>query len=170
MNDILQTRRSCRLFAAQSLDADVVEAILKAALLAPSSMNRHTTRLVVVEDKAFLERLADSKERGSSFLKDAAMAVAVIDNPADNDCWIEDASIAAFAMQCQAHDVGAASCWVQIRGRYLSDGTSSEQVVRGILNLPDTDAVLCVLAFGISARPLQPHNDDDLKWENITVL
>ena len=52
--------------------------------------------------KAMLEKLADSKEQGSSFVKDAALAVVVTGNPNDNDCWIEDGSIAATFMQLQA--------------------------------------------------------------------
>ena len=169
MDSIFKTRRSCRNYTAQQIDAEVVEDILKAALLAPSSMNRHTTRLVVVDDPLTLEKLSDAKERGSAFVKDAAMAVVLIDHPADNDCWVEDASIAAFAMQCQAHDLGVGSCWVQIRGRYLPDGTKSEQVVRGILDLPDDDEVLCILSFGIPSKELPPHNEDELKWENISI-
>jgi hypothetical protein len=72
-------------------------------------------------------------------------------------------------MQCQAHDLGVGSCWVQIRGHYLPDGTKSEQVVRGILELPDEDNVLCVIAFGIPAEPLESHNEDELKWENVKI-
>ena len=170
MDSLLMSRRSCRYYTGQQIDAEVVETILKAALLAPSSMNRHTTRLVVVDDTLSLEKLSDAKERGSAFIKDAAMAVVVIDNPVDNDCWIEDASIVAFAMQCQAHELGVGSCWVQIRGRYLPDGTKSEQVVKGILGLPDDDEVLCIISFGIPADALPPHNEDELKWENITIL
>ena len=163
------SRRSCREFNGRQIDAGSVETILKAALLAPSSMNRHTTRFVVVDEEMTLQKLADAKEKGSAFVKDAAMAVVVIDNPQNNDCWVEDGSIAAFAMQCQAHDLGVGSCWVQIRGHYLPDGTKSEQVVRGILELPDEDNVLCVIAFGIPAEPLESHNEDELKWENVKI-
>lgn len=114
-------------------------------------------------------RLADAKESGSAFLRQAPLAVVLADNPLDNDCWVEDASIAAFAMQCQAHDLGVASCWVQIRERYLSDGTKSEDVVKGIVGLEEDDRVLCVIAFGLPARDAAPHDEDTLKWENIII-
>lgn len=168
-SSLMMTRRSCRLFRSQTISPEAVEAILKAALLAPSSRDRHTTRFVVVDSPELLMRLADAKESGSAFLRQAPLAVVLADNPLDNDCWVEDASIAAFAMQCQAHDLGVASCWVQIRERYLSDGTKSEDVVKGIVGLEEADRVLCVIAFGLPARDTAPHDEDTLKWENMII-
>ena len=163
------TRRSCRRFRNDTIAPDTVEAILKAALMAPSSRNRHTTRFFAIDSRDILERLADAKESGSDFLRQAPLAVVVADNPNDNDCWVEDGSIAAFAMQCQAHDMGVASCWVQIRDRYLSDGTKSEDVVRGLTGIDEACRVLCIVAFGMPAHDIAPHNEENLKWENVVV-
>lgn len=151
------------------IEAEKVETILKAALMAPSSRNRHTTRFVVVDEPERLQQLADAKEAGSDFIRQAAFAVVLTDNPMDNDCWIEDASIAAYAMQCQAFDVGVGTCWVQIRERYLSDGTKSEDVVKGIVGLDEADRVLCIMAFGIPAHDIPPHDENNLKWENVVL-
>ena len=70
-------------------------------------------------------------------------------------------------MQLQAEDMGIASCWVQIRGRRLSDGTKSSEVVRGILDVPEDQEVLCIIAFGKKQNALPPHDDNSLKWENV---
>lgn len=166
---LLSHRRSCRTFDDSEIQPEQVQALLRAALLAPSSMNRRTWHFIVVDDKVCLAKLSDSKEHGSSFLKDAALAVVVADNPADNDCWIEDGALAAAFIQLQAEELGLGSCWVQIRGRRISDGTLSSDIVKGILDIPDEMQVLCIVAIGNKRHSLPPHVDDDLLWEKVHI-
>ena len=167
---LVAKRRSCRDFSHEELDPDDVQAILRAALMSPTSRNKRSWQFVLVDDKADLEKLADAKEHGASFLKDAAMAVVVVCNPADTDCWVEDGSIAAYSMLLQAEEMGLASCWVQIRGRRLSDGTLASDVVKGILDIPDGLEVLCIVSLGRHAgRVLKPHEDSELLWENVHI-
>ena len=166
-NQLITTRRSHRVFTSTEIHPDVVQQILRAALMSPTSRNQRAWHFVVVDDKSDLEKLADAKEQGSSMLAQAALAVVVLGDATQNDCWVEDGSIAAITMQYQAHALGVASCWVQIRGRRLSDATPSSDVVRGILHIPDTYEVLCILAFGHPAHSLPPHDDDTLLWERV---
>ena len=168
-SELISQRRSCRHYDEGDILPDEVQSILMAALLAPTSMNRRAWHFVVVEDKAMLEKLADSKEQGSSFVKDAALAVVVTGNPNDNDCWIEDGSIAATFMQLQAEELGLGTCWVQIRGRRISDGTLSSDIVKGILDIPEDMQVLCIVAIGKKQRPLPSHADDELLWEKVHI-
>jgi len=164
---LISVRRSHRVFAKGELTAEQVQLILRAALMSPTSRNQRAWHFVVVDDPLDLAKLSDVKEQGAAFVRDAALAVVVLGNPTDNDCWVEDGSIAAFAMQLQAEDMGLASCWVQVRGRRLSDGTASADVVRGILDIPDDTDVLCIVAFGRKKIALRPHDDDALLWENV---
>ena len=68
-----------------------------------------------------------------------------------------------------AKDLGLGSCWVQMRGRGLSDGTTADEVIRGILDIPENLSCLCVVAFGHKADERKPQNEDKLKWENVHV-
>jgi len=165
--DLAMLRRSHRKFTEQEIDADDVKLILRAALMAPTSKGSRAWHFVVVDDKTDLEKLADAKDMGGQFLKGASLAVVVLGDPLANDCWVEDGSIAAISMQYQAEDLGLGSCWVQLRGRGLSDGTSADTVVRGILNVPENLCALCVVAFGHKADERKPQNEDKLKWENV---
>lgn len=172
MNDfktLVQKRRSHRRFTSQEIDADDVQLILRAALMAPSSRGQRAWHFVVVDDKMDLEKLSDAKDMGAQLIKGAALAIVVLGNAVENDCWIEDGSIAAAAMQYQAEDLGLGSCWVQMHGRGLSDGTTAETVIRGVLDIPDELSVLCVVAFGHKAAELPPQNEDQLKWENVHI-
>ena len=165
--DLAQLRRSHRKFTNQKIDADDVKLILRAALMAPTSKGQRAWQFVVVDDPLDIEKLSDAKDLGSQFMKGAPLAVVVLGDPLQNDCWVEDGSIAAISMQYQAEELGLGSCWVQMRGRGLSDGTSADTVIRGILDIPENMSVLCVIAFGHKADERKPQNEDKLKWENV---
>jgi len=165
--DLAQLRRSHRKFTDEEIDSESVKLILRAALMSPTSKGQRAWQFVVVDDKLNIEKLSDAKDMGGQFLKGAPLCIAVLGDPMQNDCWVEDGSIAAISMQYQAEELGLGSCWVQMRGRGLSDGTSADTVIRGILNIPDNYSVLCVLAFGHKADERKPQNEDKLKWENV---
>ena len=167
--DLVQMRRSHRKFTGEEIRAEDVQLIMRAALMAPTSKSQRAWHFVVVDDKTDLEKLSDAKDLGGQFIKGAAMAVVVLGDPLQNDCWVEDGSIAAISMQYQAEDLGLGSCWVQMRGRGLSDGTSADTVIRGILDIPENFSCLCVVAFGHKADERKPQNEDRLKWENVHV-
>ncbi|MBQ9637111.1 MAG: nitroreductase family protein [Prevotella sp.] len=167
--NLIARRRSHRRFTDEAIDGELVKLLLRAALMSPTSKNQRAWKFVVVDDALKIEKLSDAKEMGSQFLKNAPLAIVVLGNGEENDCWIEDGSIAAFAMQLQAEALGLGSCWIQIRERHLSDGTDSETIVRGILDIPTEERVLCVLAFGHPADVRQPQNEDRLKWERVVV-
>ena len=165
--DLVQLRRSHRKFSEQEVDADDLKLILRAALMAPTSKSQRAWQFVVVEDKLDMEKLADAKNMGSQFLKGAPVAIVVLGDPMQNDCWVEDGSIAAISMQYQIEDLGLGSCWVQMRGRGLSDGTTADTVIQGVLNIPENLSCLCVLAVGHKADERKPQNEEKLKWEQV---
>ena len=165
--DLVQLRRSHRKFTEQEVDADDLKLILRAALMAPTSKSQRAWQFVVVEDKLDLEKLADAKNMGSQFLKGAPIAIVVLGDPMQNDCWVEDGSIAAISMQYQAEELGLGTCWIQMRGRGLDDGTTADTVIRGILDIPENMNCLCILAVGHWADERKPQAEDRLKWENV---
>ena len=167
--DLVQQRRSHRKFTAEEIDGEDVKMILRAGLMSPTSKGQRAWQFVVVDNKADLEKLSDAKNLGGAFIKDAAMAIVVLGDPMQNDCWVEDGSIAAITMQYQAEELGIGSCWVQMRGRGLSDGTTADMVIQGILGIPENLSCLCVLALGRKADERKPQNEDKLKWENVHV-
>ncbi len=167
--DLAQKRRSHRKFTEQEIDGEDVKLILRAALMSPTSKSQRAWQFVVVDDKTDMEKLSDAKAMGSQFMKGAPLCIVVLGDPLQNDCWVEDGSIAAISMQYQAEELGLGSCWVQMRGRGLGDGTSADTVIRGILDIPENLSVLCVIALGHPADERQPQNEDKLKWENVHI-
>lgn len=167
--DLVYVRRSYRKFTSEEVDPEAVKTIIRAALMSPTSKTRRAWHFIVVDDRLDIEKIADAKDAGAQLLKGAPLAIVVLGNPQENDCWIEDGSIAAISMQYQAEELGLGSCWVQMRDRGLSDGTSADEVLRGILDIPEEMCVLCVLAVGHKAEERKPQDEEKLKWENVHI-
>ena len=165
--DLVQQRRSHRKFTGEEVSAEDVKVILRAGLMAPTSKGQRAWQFLVVDDKQDLEKLSDAKDMGGQLIKGAALAIVVLGDPMQNDCWVEDGSIAAISMQYQIEDLGLGSCWVQMRGRGLSDGTTADTVIQGVLNIPENLSCLCVLAVGHKADERKPQNEEKLKWEQV---
>ena len=69
--DLVQIRRSHRQFTDKEIDAEDLRLILRAALMSPTSKGQRSWQFIVVDDKSDMEKLADAKDFGSQFLKNA---------------------------------------------------------------------------------------------------
>ena len=104
-SELIKNRRSMRKFTDEELTQNQVVALMKAALISPSSKRSNSWQFVVVDDKEVLKELSHCKEQASSFIADAALAIVVMADPLASDVWIEDASIASIMIQLQAWEV-----------------------------------------------------------------
>ncbi len=164
---LVQTRRSHRQFTNEKVSEDDVRLILRAALMSPTSMNQRAWQFAVTDNPEAIARMAEAKVSGGLFLKDAPLAIVIMGDPKTNGCWIEDGAIAATIMQLQAEDLGLGSCWIQIRDKYHKDGTPASKVIHDILDLPEEQEVLFVLAIGHAADVRKLQNEERLKWDNV---
>lgn len=168
-SDLIKNRRSMRKFTGEELTQDEVVALMKAALMSPSSKRTNCWQFVLVDDKELLKDLAHCKEAGSAFLADAALAVVVVADPLVSDVWVEDASIASLMVQLQAEDLGLGSCWVQVRERFTATGMPSNEFVHGLLDLPLQLQVLSIIAVGHKGMERKPFDEAHLQWEKIHI-
>ena len=150
-----------RKFTGEELSQEDVVALLKAALMAPTSKRSNSWQFIAVDDKKLLGELSHCKEQAS--------AIVVTADPLASDVWIEDASIASIMIQLQAEDLGLGSCWVQVRERYTATGMPSDEFVRGVLDIPLQLQVLSVIAIGHKGMERKPFNEDHLQWEKIHI-
>lgn len=156
-----------RNFTEEELSQDQVVALMKAALMAPTSKRTNAWQFVVVDDKDTLKALSLCKAQASQFIADAALAVVVTADPLASDVWIEDASIASVYLQLQAEDLGLGSCWVQVRERFTASGISSNDYVHDVLDLPLQLQVLSIIAIGHKGMERKPFDESHLQWEKI---
>ena len=156
-------------FLNQEVDPDQVARILEAALRTPAVHPDVGLRFVVVDERIDLMKLADAKEHDSTFVAGAALCLVIVGNALRNECWVEDGAAAATAMWLCAQNLRLGGDWVQVRGCRLSDGTSSSEVVAGILDIPDGWEVLGFLALGHPAHEVPMREVDALAWENVCI-
>lgn len=167
--DVLLKRRSTRKFSDEKITRDELDKILKAGLLAPSSMNRKPINFLVVERKETLAKLADAKDHGAKLLEGADKAIVVVADTMVADTWCEDASIALTYLHLAATDLGIGSCWVQIHLR-SKDGRDAEEVVRDIVKIDEHYRIVGIMALGHSDDIPSPHTLDDIDKGRIHIL
>ncbi|OPX44961.1 5,6-dimethylbenzimidazole synthase [Ruminiclostridium hungatei] len=169
--DLLKSRRSIRKFETREVEKEKLDTILKSALLAPSSRSKRPWEFVVVTDKEILQKLARSKEQGSSFLSGAPLGIAVIADHEACDVWVEDVSIASILIQLSAQSLGLGSCWIQVRERFHSEseGVTADNYIKAVLNIPEKYSVECIIAVGYPAEEKRAYTEDGLLYEKLHV-
>lgn len=165
--ELIRLRRSMRKFTEEELDRDEVAALLRAALISPSSKGMRPWEFVAVDDKELLRQLSRCKEHGAELIAGAPLAVAVLADPRQSDVWVEDAAVATTMMLLQAEDLGLGACWVQVRNRTTADGKPAEEMVRSILHIPERLRVLSIVAVGHKGMERKPFNEERLMWEKV---
>ena len=151
------------------IPADDVQMILQAALLAAYGDSSNSIELYATESRLQLEQLADSRDSGAENVRNASLAVAVVADKLYDGSWIENCSHAVWAMRAQALELGVGCCVVQIRGYSLSDGTLSDDVVRGIMDIPDGKTVYALVAFGNAEMKPTVINAEELDWSKVHI-
>ena len=159
------TRRSIRKFKDQKVEKEKVDELLRVALVAPTGRNTQCTKFIVVDDKNTIEYLSNVRQTGSQFLKNAPLVIAVIGDKTKSTTVVSDCSIAAFAIQMRAHEIGLGSCWVHMQDRKSADGEDSEKLVKGKLNIPEEYMVMCLIGLGHpdETKPAHELKDEDYK-------
>ena len=168
-SELVRLRRSMRKFTDEPLTSEQVETLMRAALMSPSSKGKHAWHFVIVEDQSMLERLSHCKAQGADFLAGAPLAIVVLGDPQESDVWVEDASVASTVLLYAAEDLGLGACWIQVRERYMEDGTPADSVVRALLDIPEPLRVLSIVAVGHKGMERKPFNEDRLLWEKVHI-
>jgi nitroreductase len=166
--DLLRSRRSIRQFQNKTIEAEKIDLLIEAALRAPTSRGLNPWEFIFVSEPKILEKLAGAKAHGSSFVKNAALAVVVCAHPDKSDVWVEDTAIASIILHLTAADLGLGSCWVQIRRREHAAGISAEDYVKKVLGLEQSLVVEAIIAIGYPAEKKAGHNRADLLDERIS--
>ncbi len=146
LNPTLQTiaeRRSVRSYTATPVSADTIDVLLRAAMSAPTAMDRRPWHFVVVTDRAALDTLAAALPY-AKMLPQTAQAVVVCGDSSVSQSWMVDCSAATQNFLLAAQSLGLGAVWTG-----ASDGERAE-AVRRVLGLPDDILPLNVIPFGYS--------------------
>lgn len=164
--ETIRTRTSVRAYTNQPVEADKVEKLLRAAMAAPTGMNKQPWHFVVVNEKAVLNRLAETNPY-AKMLTTAPLAIVVcgdMEKAAEGEgreMWIQDCSAASENLLLAAHAMGLGAVWT---GVY--PGKTHCDAVAGVLNLPSTLIPLNIIVIGYPQKKQEPK--DKWKPENIS--
>ena len=159
-------RRSIRRYTGEKVSDEIVDEILKIALLAPSSWGRHPVEFVVVRDKEMIKKIARCKRMGAGPLPTADVAIVVMVDKSNCELWIEDAAVASTYILLAAEQFGIGACWIHIRDR-AGQRTTADEEIRQLLNVPEKYSVLNVVALGQKNEKKSPRTEKDIHWENV---
>ena len=156
------TRRSIRKYQDRKVEKEVIEQLMKIAVVSPSGRNGRPYEFVVVDDKEIIKKLAHSKESGAQFAENAPLMIVTLyhEYPTGED----DACIASTIIQLKAHELGLGSCWLQTKGKIGTNGKTCHENIREILNIPEDIHIsnMISLEYPAEERPAYTEKDMDM--------
>ena len=164
--ELAKRRRSCRRYTGEKVSDEVVNEILKVALLAPSSWGQHPIEFVVLRDRKMIEAVARCKRMGAGPLPTADAAIVVMADTSNCELWIEDAAVASTYILLAAEELGIGACWIHMRNR-AGQRTTADEEIRKLLGVPDKYSVLNVVALGQKGENKSARTAKDIRWQNV---
>lgn len=164
--DNIATRTSIRDYEARPVEKEKIEKMLRAAMAAPTAMNKQPWHFVVVDQRNVLDALAGTNPY-AKMLKKAPLAIVVCGNTdkmiegGGRDFWIQDASAATENLLLAAHAMGLGAVWT---GAYPSEERCIS--ISKVLSLSDNLIPLNMIVVGYPAE--QPQPKQKFKEENVS--
>lgn len=164
--DNIATRTSIRDYEARPVEKEKIEKMLRAAMAAPTAMNKQPWHFVVVDQRYVLDALAGTNPY-AKMLKKAPLAIVVCGNTdkmiegGGRDFWIQDASAATENLLLAAHAMGLGAVWT---GAYPSEERCIS--ISKVLSLSDNLIPLNMIVVGYPAEHPQPKQK--FKEENVS--
>lgn len=155
--DSIFHRVSIRKYQDKPVEKEKTEAILRAAMQAPSAANQQPWEFYVVTDKEILKELSEA----SPYAKMVANAPVAIVSAYRKECLLPayaeiDLSIAMENMWIETDSQGLGGVWLGI-----APLEERMQAVEKILNIPDSLRAFAIFPFGYSAEERKQQNRFD---------
>lgn len=166
--ECILTRTSVRQYDEnRTVSRDTIETLLRAAMAAPTAVNKQPWAFVAIDNRQDLDSLASVLPYARMLTKAPLAIVACGDmskfiegENADRGFWIQDVSAATENLLLAAHALGLGAVWTGV----YPDG-ERVKAVQQRLGMPDSIIPLAVIPVGYPAGPQTPK--DKWKPENI---
>ena len=161
----IMTRVSVREFTGEKISEAQIDTLLRAAMAAPSAINKQPWAFIVVTDEALIAQLGEalpysrcSNHPAVAIIPCGDLTKAIPGEMAN--FWINDVSAATENLLLAAHAMGLGAVWTG-----LHPDMNRARLVQEMLGLPEHIIPLCVVPVGVPAE--QPEVKDKFKPENI---
>ena len=157
MYEKLLERRSVRKYKPEQVTDELLDAVLKAGLYAPTAKNNQKPVMVAVRDKETRDLLSKINAEIMGVETDpfygAPCVIVVLSDP-ERSTWVEDGSLVLGNMMNAAQSLGLGSCWIH-RAREMFDSDAGKALLEA-WGLPTTLRGIgnCILGYS-AAEPAQ---------------
>ena len=161
----IMTRVSVREFTGEKISAEQIDTLLRAAMAAPSAINKQPWAFIVVTDEEVLAQLGEALpySRCSNHPACAIIPCGDLSKAIEGPMgafWVNDVSAATENILLAAHAMGLGAVWTG-----LHPDMKRVEMVQSMLNLPEHIIPLCVVPVGVPAE--QPAVKDKYQPANI---
>jgi nitroreductase len=153
VNDPILRRRSIRRYTDQPVTDELVEALLRAAMAAPSAGNQQPWQFVVIRERALLTAI-HGVHPYSAMLPGAPVAILVCGEPGLctwPQYWEQDCAAATENLLIAAEQLGLGSVWLGVHP--LAERVEG---VRSVLGMPPAIVPFALLPVGWPAERKAP--------------
>lgn len=160
------SRTSVRAYTDQKVEKTKIEKLLRAAMAAPTAVNKQPWHFVVIEDKHVLEQIAEEIPTAKMAAR-APLAITIcgdMEKALDGEgrgFWVQDASAATENLLLAAHAMGLGAVWTSVYP--IKDKV---EATRALLKLPETIVPLGTIVIGYPKE--KPLPKDKWKPENVS--
>lgn len=106
--DVIFERKSVRSYEDRAVEQEKVDILVRAAMAAPSGMDRRPWEIVVVDDRETLDMLA---ETGAKMVTEAPLAIIICGDTDKSSYWYLDCSAATQNLLLAAEAQGLGAVW-----------------------------------------------------------
>ena len=156
--DLMYARRSVREYVDKPVSQDQLEAMLKAAMTAPSAQDLRPWHFVTVSKRDLLDELA--RVHKYAYMLESATAAIVVcgDQKVSRRHWVEDTCAATQNLLLAATALGLGGVWISLYPK-----KKHQKYVRDLLDIPEHVGVLCLVAIGHPAEDKKARTQYDAK-------
>jgi nitroreductase len=147
--EAIVTRRSIRRYSGKKIDDEMVNKILRAAMYAPSAVNKQPWHFIVFESKETCNAIMQVHQSAMMLLEAQKAILICYDDKLQHDegYGVIDCSAATQNMLLTAHTLGLGACWIGICPR-----KNRMDALKTIFKLPDCIIPFAVISLGYPAE------------------
>ena len=166
--EAIQTRVSVREFTGEKLTDEQIEQLLRAAMAAPSALNKQPWQFVVITNEELLRKIGEQmpntrcqNKPGCAIVPCGDMTKALEGQA--RDFWVNDLSAATENLLLAAHAMGLGAVWTGVH-----PNKDRVKEVQELLGLDENLVPLCIIPVGVPAE--QPEVKQKFNEENIRYI
>ena len=140
--DLLKSRRSIRKYTSKEVEEEKLNKCLEAARWAPSASNKQPWEFLIVKDETMRKRFAEIHPY-AKFVAESPVVFIPLTNPEIHQKYhMSDTGLAILHFMIEAYSLGLGTCWAGVIG------TSFENELKKLLNIPDHLNIMALVALG----------------------